>query len=57
LDSARPLDLQTRITAEECGGVRWPTLGCDKDGFILYTEEDRLVFHPISDMEKIFKYG
>jgi|694.fasta_scaffold36874_5 hypothetical protein len=45
------------ITAGECGRVRWPILGCDKDGFIRYTEEDRLVFHPISDMEKIFVYG
>jgi hypothetical protein len=45
------------IQAKKCGGIRWSTLGFDKDGFIRYNATDRLVFHPISDMEKIFVYG
>jgi hypothetical protein len=45
------------IQAKKCGGIRWSTLGCDKDGFIRYNTTDRLVFHPVSDIEKIFVYG
>ncbi len=45
------------LIPEVCARTDWYEAGYDDQGIIRYTKTDRLVFHPLSDFERIFKYG